>query len=65
MLCFQINTLYYYFWFYAFAQSFNTTSSLSASVFISGLEATLTVLVTVTMFASRLSQLSVFIVTMI
>lgn len=65
MVCFQINTLYYYFWASAFAQTFSSTSSLSSFAFTSGMEATLTVLITVSLFASRLSQLSVFIITMI
>lgn len=65
MICFQINTLYFYFWSSAFAQVFSATSSLSSFVFISGMEATLTVLITVSMFTSRLSQLSVFTITMI
>lgn len=65
MICFQINTLYYYFWASAFAKSFSSTSSLSASVFVSGMEATLTVVITASMFASRLSQLGLFVLTMI
>jgi hypothetical protein len=36
MICFQINTLYYYFWMEAFTQTFTPTTSLSTNVFVSG-----------------------------
>lgn len=65
MITLQINTLYYLFWAQAFAQSFSSTSSISSLVFISGMEATLAIVATVSYFSSKLTQMSLFVLIMI
>lgn len=66
MIALQINTLYYYFWNYVFSTStWNSTTSLSSGAFVNGVEATITVIITISLFVNRLSQMSIFIITML
>lgn len=64
-LAFQINTLYYFFWLEAFANTFTSTASFTSLAMISGVEASLTVIVTVFYFVSRLTHIQIFLITML
>lgn len=64
-LAFQVNTLYYFFWLEAFANAFTSTASFTSLAMISGVEASLTVLVTVFYFVSRLTHIQIFLVAML
>jgi hypothetical protein len=65
MICLQINTLYYYFWKSAFERHFSSTSSITSDALISGIEATLTIVVTISYFHHKLNQLGLFVLVMI
>ena len=65
MITFQIHTLYYYFWAEAFAQSFTSTASITSNALVAGLEATLAIVVTASLFVSRLNQTQIFLLCMI
>jgi F0F1-type ATP synthase assembly protein I len=65
MLCMQVNILYYFLWAEVFANNFTPTSTISTAVFVSGVEATLAVVVTASVLANKLSQLSLFVLTIV
>lgn len=65
MLTFQIHTLYYFFWQEALTNSFTSTASISSNALVAGLEATLAIVVTASLFVSRLNQTQIFILCMI
>jgi hypothetical protein len=65
MITLQINTLYYYFWSYAFDHNFHATTPLSSDALINGLESALTVVVTSSLFLTKLSQVSLFALVML
>ena len=64
VICFQINTLYYFFWASAFANTFTATSAFTSGSLITGVEASLTVVITVFYFISRLTHIQIFIICM-
>ena len=63
-ICFQINTLYYFFWAEAFAENFTSTAAFTSNSLISGVEASLTVVITVFYFVSKLTHIQIFIIAM-
>lgn len=64
-LAFQINTLYYFFWYQVFADTFASTSSMTSDSMIIGTEASLVVIVTVSYFINKLNHLQIFIICML
>ena len=65
MIVFQINTLYYFFYAEGFNNNFTATTAITSNAMISGLEATFAIVITASMFVSRLNQKQIFILCMV